>query len=199
MTSRDACAAGVIAGAATAGIGWETDSTPAEIMAEATHAALADAGLALRDVDALLAVTPYHWMPSVTLSDQLGIRPRYSDSTNIGGASVIAHVGHALRAIATGGAQVAVVAYASTQRSDTGRLVTRADVLPCELPYGARFPVSGYAMVAQRHMHEYGSTRAQLADVAVAASRGAALNPEALRREPLSREEVIASPLVSDP
>jgi acetyl-CoA acetyltransferase len=199
MTRRELAGAGVIAGVATAAIGWATESTAIEIMAQAGHAALADAGLQLRDVDAVFAVTPYHWMPSVTLADQLGIRPRYSDSTNMGGASVVAHVGHALRAIATGGASVALVAYASTQRSDTGRLVTRADVPSYELPYGALFPISGYAMVAQRHMHEHGTTREQLADVAVAASRWASLNPDALRREPLTREEVLASPLVSDP
>jgi acetyl-CoA acetyltransferase len=199
MTRRELAGAGVIAGVATAAIGWSTESTAIEIMAQAGHAALADAGLQLRDVDAVFAVTPYHWMPSVTLADQLGIRPRYSDSTNMGGASVVAHVGHALRAIATGGASVALVAYASTQRSDTGRLVTRADVPSYELPYGALFPISGYAMVAQRHMHEHGTTREQLADVAVAASRWASLNPDALRREPLTREEVLASPLVSDP
>jgi acetyl-CoA acetyltransferase len=199
MSTGDLTGSAVIAGVATAGIGWATESTAAELMAEAAHAALADAGLQLGDVDAVFAVTPYYWMPSVTLADQLGIQPRYSDSTNIGGASVVAHVGHALRAITTGAADVALVAYASTQRSDTGRLVTRADVLSCELPYGALFPISGYAMVAQRHMHEYGTTREQLADVAVAASRWASLNPDALRRETLTREDVLASPLVSDP
>lgn len=186
-------------GAAAAGIGWETRRTVAEIMAGAVHAALEDAGLALKDVDAIYAVTPYYWMPSVTLADQLGIQPRITDSTNIGGASVIAHVGHAVRAIATGGAEVAVIAYASSQRSDAGRLITRAEVPPYETPYGGLFPVSGYAMVAQRHMYEYGTTRAQLARVAVAASQWASLNPQALKRELLTVDDVIASPLISDP
>lgn len=188
-----------IAGAATAGIGFHTNSTAAELMAEAAHAAIADAGVHLADVDAIFAVTPYYWMPSLTLADQLGIRPRFSDSTNMGGASVVAHVGHAVRAIVTGGASCAVIAYASTQRSDTGRLVTRAEGLPYEQPYGALFPISGYAMVAQRHMHEYGTTRRQLAQVAVAASQWASRNPDALRREPLTLEEVTASPGISDP
>lgn len=188
-----------IAGAATAGIGWDTRDSAVGIMADAAHAALADAGLRASDVDALFAVTPYHWMPSVALADELGIRPRHTDSTNIGGASVVAHVGHAVRAIATAGASVAVIAYASTQRSDTGRLVTRAEVPAYERPYGALFPISGYALVAQRHMHEYGTTRGQLAQVAVSASEWAALNPEALRREPLTRDDVVASPAVSDP
>ncbi len=199
MIAHTLCGRVAIAGAATAGIGWSSERTPAELMAEATHAALGDAGLRLADVDAVFAVTPYYWMPSVRLAEELGIRPRFSDSTNIGGASVVAHVGHAMRAIATGGADVALIAYASTQRSDTGRLVTRAEVPSYELPYGALFPISAYAMVAQRHMHDHGTTRAQLAQVAVAASRWASLNPEALRREPLTIDDVIASAPVSDP
>lgn len=196
---RDLAGRVAIAGAATAGIGWETDDTPLEIMADAALAALADAGLRKTDVDAVFAVTPYHWMPTISLAEALGIRPRHADSTNIGGASVVSHLGHAMRAIVTGGADVALIAYASTQRSDAGRLVTRAEVPSYERPYGALFPISGYAMFAQRHMHEYGTTREQLAEVAAAASRWAARNPDALRREPLTREQVMASPLVSDP
>jgi acetyl-CoA acetyltransferase len=188
-----------IAGVATAGIGWETKSSVVEIMAEAVLVALNDAGLTLRDVDGVFAVTPYYWMPSVTLADQLGIQPKITDSTNIGGASVIAHVGHAMRAIAAGHCEVAVIAYASTQRSDAGRLVTGADILPFERPYGPLFPISGYAMVMQRHMHEFGTTREQLAKVAVTASQWASRNPEALKRELLTVEEVLGSPLVSDP
>ena len=188
-----------IVGAGTAAIGWETNQSVAEIMADAAHLALADAGLNMRDVDGLFAVTPYFWMPSVTLADQLGIQPRVTDSTNIGGASVVAHVGHAVRAIALGQCEVALIAYASTQRSDTGKLVTGADLLPYERPYGPLFPISGYAMVAQRHMHEFGTTRGQLAKVAVAASQWAALNPEALKPEPVSVDDVLASPLISDP
>jgi len=168
-------------------------------MAEAVHKALDDTGLSVRDVDGLFAVTPYYWMPSVTLADQLGIQPKVTDSTNIGGASVIAHVGHAVRAIVSGQCEVAVIAYASTQRTDAGKLVTGADILPYERPYGALFPISGYAMVTRRHMHEYGTTREQLAKVAVAASQWASLNPEALKPETLAVADVLASPLVSDP
>jgi acetyl-CoA acetyltransferase len=189
----------VIAGAATAGIGWETKSSVVEIMTESVLAALGDAGFTLRDVDGVFAVTPYYWMPSVTLADQLGIQPKVTGSTNIGGASVIAHVGHAMRAITAGHCEVAVIAYASTQRSDAGKLVTGADILPFERPYGPLFPISGYAMVMQRHMHEFGTTREQLAKVAVTASQWASRNPDALKRELLTVEEVLASPLVSDP
>src|SRR5207302_515023 len=118
---------------------------------------------------------------------------------DIGGASVVAHVGHAVRAIATGACEVAVIAYGSTQRSDTGKLVTGADILPYERPYGPLFPISGYAMVMQRHMHEFGTTREQLAKVTVSASQWASRNPDALKRELVTVEEVLASPLISDP
>src|SRR5262249_4532520 len=188
-----------VVGAATAGIGWESQQSVAEVMAEATHRALADAGLGVRDVDGVFAVTPYYWMASVTLAEQLGIQPRVTDSTHIGGASVVAHVGHAVRSIVSGQCEVAVIAYASTQRTDAGKLVTGADILPYERPYGPLFPISGYAMVTQRHMHEYGTTREQLAQVTVSASELASLNPEALKPEPVTVADVTASPLVSDP
>lgn len=188
-----------IVGAATAGVGWETPNSSVELMAQASHAALNDAGLRLQDVDAIYAATPYYWMPSVTLAEQLRVQPRATDSTNIGGASVVAQVGHAMRDLTGGRASVALIAYGSTQRSDGGRLVTRAEIASYEKPYGALFPISGYALVAQRHMHEFGTTRRQLAQVAVSASQWAHLNPEALKREVLTSEEVIASPLISDP
>ncbi len=195
MTGHDI----VLAGVAVAEVSWQTDLTAVDIMATAVHQALADAGLTLADIDGVFAVSPYYWMPSLTLAEYLGVQPRVTDSTNMGGASVVAHVGHAMRAIQAGACEVAVVAYASTQRSDSGRLVTGSDTLAYEKPYGALFPISGYALVAQRHMYEYGTTREQLARVAVTARQWAALNPEALRPEPLTVEEVVASPLVSDP
>lgn len=189
----------VIAGVAEAEVNWKTDLAAVDIMALAVHRALADAGVRLGDVDGVFAVSPYYWMPALTLAEYLGIEPRVSDSTNMGGASVVAHIGHALSAIQAGACEVAVIAYASTQRSDTGRLVTGSDVLPYERPYGPLFPISSYALVAQRHMYEYGTTRGQLAQVAVTARQWAALNPGALKRDPITVADVIGSPLVSDP
>ena len=198
MTAHLSDAASIV-GVAEAEIGWDTKYNASEIMAIATHAALADAGLALSDVDGVFAVTPYYWMSSVTLAEQLGIQPRYTDSTNLGGCSFVSHLGHAVSAIATGRCEVAVIAYASTQRSDGGKLVTGADNLPYEVPYGFQHPISAYALAAQRHMHEFGTTREQLAQVTVTASEWAALNPAALKRERLTVEEVCVSPLISDP
>jgi acetyl-CoA acetyltransferase len=65
----------------------------------------------VRDVDGVFAVSPYFWMPSLTLAEYLGVQPRVTDSTNMGGASVVAHVGHAMRAIQTGACEVAIIAY----------------------------------------------------------------------------------------
>lgn len=188
-----------IVGVSTAEVGWDTTYSVAEMMALATRRALDDAGLAIRDVDGVFAVTPYFWMSSVTLSEQLGIQPRYTDSTNLGGCSFVSHLGHALSAIATGRCEVAVIAYGSTQRTDGGKLVTGADNLPYEIPYGFQHPISAYALAAQRHMHEFGTTREQLAKVTVTASQWAALNPAALKPEPVTVEDVCKSPLVSDP
>ncbi|MPZ44287.1 MAG: thiolase [Betaproteobacteria bacterium] len=188
-----------IVGVSAAEVGWATSYSVAEIMALATRRALDDAGLSIRDVDGVFAVTPYFWMSSVTLAEQLGIQPRYTDSTNLGGCSFVSHLGHALGAIATGRCEVAVIAYGSTQRTDGGKLVTGADNLPYEIPYGFQHPISAYGLAAQRHMHEFGTTREQLAKVTVTASQWAALNPSALKPEPVTIEDVLKSPLVSDP
>jgi acetyl-CoA acetyltransferase len=193
------CGEAAIVGVSEAEIGWSTELSVAEIMALATRRALDDAGLQIRDIDGIFAVTPYFWMSSVTLAEQLGVQPRYTDSTNLGGCSFVSHLGHALSAIATGRCEVAVIAYGSTQRSDGGKLVTGADNLPYEIPYGFQHPISAYALAAQRHMYEYGTTREQLAKVAVTASQWASLNPNALKPELLTIEDVINSPHISDP
>jgi acetyl-CoA acetyltransferase len=111
----------------------------------------------------------------------------------------VAHLQHAQAAIAAGLCDVALIAYGSTQR-----LVGRAgasvqEIDPYERPYAPMLPVSAYALAASRHMHEFGTTREQLAEVAVAARAWAALNPKAFKRDPLSVADVLAAPLVSDP
>ena len=175
--------------------------------ARAAASALAEAGLELGDVDGLL--TAGSWgipgpgaMPTLTLAEYLGITPRFFDSTNVGGSSFEAHVGHAARAIAAGDCEVALIVYASRQRSDRSRtLAGRPAVLNLqfETPYGLPSPIGGYAMAATRHMHQYGTTSEQLAEVAVATRKWASLNPAALHRDPLSVDDVLASPFVCEP
>jgi len=173
--------------------------TPLDLIGQATSRALDDAGLEKVDVDGLFSASAYYHMPTLSVGEYLGIRPRYSDATNMGGSSFVSHLFHAASAINAGFCEVALIAYGSTQRSASGRLVSGSEALPYEAPYKPRYPVSAYALAASRHMHEYGTTREQLAEVAVAAREWAKLNPKAFVRDDLSVEDVIDSRMVSSP
>jgi acetyl-CoA acetyltransferase len=173
--------------------------TPLDLIGQATSRALDDAGLEKEDVDGLFSASAYYHMPTLSVGEYLGIRPRYSDATNMGGSSFVSHLFHAASAINAGLCEVALIAYGSTQRSTSGRLVSGSEALPYEAPYKPRYPVSAYALAASRHMHEYGTTREQLAEVAVAAREWAKLNPKAFMRDDLSVEDVIDSRMVSSP
>jgi len=189
-----------IVGLAEYGLGVAPEgSTPVDVMGNAALAALDDAGLTTADVDGLFAASTQMPWASVNLGEFLGVQPRYSDSTQLGGSSFMAHLHHAALAITGGACDVAVIGYGSTQRSVGRAKASVQEIDPGEAPYRPMNPITAYALAASRHMYEFGTTREQLALVAVAASRWAALNPEALKREPLSVDDVIGSPLVSDP
>jgi acetyl-CoA acetyltransferase len=173
--------------------------TPLDLIGQATLRALEDAGLQKSEVDGLFSASAYYHMPTLSVGEYLGIRPRYSDATNVGGSSFVSHLLHAAAAIDADLCEVALITYGSTQRSDGGRLISGSEALPYETPYRPRYPVSMYALAASRHMHEYGTTRAQLAEVAVAARRWAKLNPSAFMRDDLTVEDVIDSRMVSSP
>jgi acetyl-CoA acetyltransferase len=173
--------------------------SPVGLMAVAAKRALDDAGLTVADVDGLFTSSSYYAMPTLTLGEYLGVRPRFVDSTGIGGCSFIAHLAHAAAAIEAGLCEVALVAYGSTQRSDRGKLVSMAEWLPYEQPYGLIHPVSAFGMIAHRHMAEYGTTSEQLAQVAVSAREWALRTPDAPYREPLTVDDVLASPMIASP
>lgn len=174
--------------------------SPAGLMAEAAAAAADSVSFPMAEIDGLLSASAVYYMPTLTLAEHLGIRPTYSDSTTMGGCSFIAHLRHAAAAIEAGLCTTALVAYGSTQRSDGGRYVrSMSELLPYEVPYGPRWPIAGYAMRAQRHMHEFGTTPEQLAEVAVAARAWAVENPAARASEPLTVEDVLSSPMISSP
>ncbi len=173
--------------------------TPLDLVGQATIRALDDAGLKKEDVDGLFSASAYYHMPTLSVGEYLGIRPRYSDATSMGGSSFVSHLFHAAAAIEAGLCEVALITYGSTQRSDRGRLVSGSETLPYEAPYEPRYPVSMYALAASRHMHQYGTTREQLAEVAVAAREWAKLNPKAFMRDDLSVEDVLNSRMVSSP
>lgn len=194
-----------IAGAATFGCGEAPGFTDMELLARAARAAVADAGLEMRDIDGLCTASASAAMWTLPVIEYLGLNPRYIDGTMLGGSSFIAHLLPAMQAIRSGQCSAVLICYGSAQRSAAfGRREIVAarrflDPQPYEHPYEPMLPVSAYALAASRHMHEFGTTREQLADVAVAARAWACLNPEAFMREPLTREEVLGARMVSDP
>jgi len=193
-------ASAAIAGAAESEIGAAPDGTrPIDLMARACLRALADAGLTPADVDGVFAATTQLPMAPVNLALELGIDARYSDATNVGGSSFMFHVGHARAAIAAGLCDVALIAYGSTQRLVGRSSASVQELDPWEAPFRPAMPVTAYALAASRHMHEFGTTREQLASVAVAARSWAAMNPGAWSRDPLSVDDVLASRMVADP
>ena len=164
--------------------------------------ALEDAGLTLADVDGIC-----HTTSSMGLAEYLGVHPVFTDSTNTGGSSFEVHAEHAAAAINAGLCDVVVSVYASTPRSDRKRGVrwTRPTMpgpnpmLEWELPYGLRLPMGPYAMAATRHMADFGTTSEQLAQIAVRTRDWAALNPRARYRDPITIDDVLASPMQTSP
>src|SRR6202034_3545097 len=136
---------------------------------------------------------------AMSLVEYLGLPNAYTDSTIVGGSSFEVHVAHAHAALEAGLCSVAVVAYGSTQRTVGRRAASAREFNPYETPYKPFLPASAYAMAANRHMHEYGTTREQLAEVAVAAREWALLNPAAWEKKPLSVADVLNARPISDP
>ena len=180
-------------------LGAPTGSTPLDLIGQAAAEALADAGLTKNDVDGLFGASAYYPFVNLNVGEYLGIRPRFTDSTNSGGSSFVSHLFHASLAIHAGLCDVALITYGSTQKSDGGKLKSPSETLPYEAGARMRYPIGAYALAASRHMFEFGTTRRQLAEVAVAARAWAHLNPSAARREPLSLDDVLNSRMVSTP
>ena len=191
------CAA--IAGVGTAGIGEAHGHTHLELMAQAANHALVEAGLTMRDVDGLFTSTLVNFFPVLTIGEYFGIRPRYTGGTSLGGSSFVKYAIDAAMALRAGLCDVALICYGSNQRTASGRLATLSDPPPHETAYKPRYPIIAYALSAARHMHEYGTRREHLAEVAVAARKWAQLNPEAYMRDPLTIDEVLGARMVCDP
>jgi acetyl-CoA acetyltransferase len=182
----------------------ELDQRGRTLEAAMVREALDDAGLAPGDVDGLC----YAGM-APGAAEHLGIQPRYLDGTMVGGSSYELHVEHAAAAIAAGLCEVVVGVYAATPRSDRRRGGGRSGMrggppgpnpaLEWELPYGLRLPMGAYALAASRHMAVYGTTSEQLAQIAVDTRRWAAMNPRARYQDPITVDDVLASPLQASP
>lgn len=175
------------------------DTSPLDLMAQGTFRALEDCGLRLGDVDGVFCAATQVRMGPMALSEYLGIKPKVFDGTQIGGSSFMCHVAHAQAAIEHGLCDVALIAYGSTQRSVSRAAASPREINPYESPYRPFMPTSAYAMAASRHIHQYGTTREQLAEVAVAARKWALLNPKAWEKEPLTIEQVLNARMVSYP
>ena len=189
-----------IVGAAESDLGKVADEmSPLDLMAQGTQRALADCGASLKDVDGLFCATAQARLSVLALAEYLGIQPKYIDSTIVGGSSFEYHVAHAVSALQLGLCNVAVVAYGSTQRSIGRRQASMREINPYETPFRPFMPSSAYALAASRHMHQYGTTREQLAAVAVAAREWALLNPVAWEKKPLTIQEVLNARMVSYP
>ena len=191
--------AAAIVGAATFGIGETPGYSALELAAKAAALAIADAGLCLAEVDAVFGCLSDDMFAGIALAAHLGLRPRLTDNNRTGGSAFMTHVIHAARALQAGACDVALVAYGSNQRSASGGLVTSRRPSAFEAPYAPLTPVSSYALAASRHMHVYGTTRAQLASVAVAARAWANLNPDAFAQGSLTVEDCLSARMVSDP
>lgn len=180
---------------------------PFQIHAEVIAEALADAGLKLDDVDGFATASSFPseagWqLNAVEVAEYVGIRPSWICSTDNGGACALTHVGNAVAAIHAGLASVVVISYASSGRSwpleapdyNSGRTGPGQ----YEVPFGMS-TISAHALAAHRYMHEFGLTSEQLAKIAVQTRAHAGLNPQAMFRDPLTVDQVLASPMISTP
>jgi acetyl-CoA acetyltransferase len=188
------------------------DLTGRALEAAMLREALDDAGLDIRDVDAVFSAGD-----SMGFAEYFGIQPRYTDSTQVGGSSFEVHVEHAAAAIALGLCDVAVTTYASTPHSARRRprpqggmpgMDPRAmrammgganPAMEWEAPYGLRQPMGAYALAASRHMAVYGTTAEQLAHIAVSTREWAVMNPRARFQDPITISDVLDSPMQCSP
>jgi acetyl-CoA C-acetyltransferase len=180
------------------------DKSVAQIHAEVAKGALEDAGLTKNDIDGYFCAGDAPGANVWSMANYMDLRLRHVDSTDMGGCSYLVHVAHAAQAIAAGKCNVALVTLAGRPNSEgsSGTQVRDRGVnlpdAPYEMPYSP-VTVNLYAMVAMRHMYEYGTTSEQLAWVKVAASHHAQHNPNAMLRNVVTVEEVLNSPMISDP
>ncbi len=190
----------------------EGEVTPLDIKADSAARALEDAGLTFADVDAIYDAGE-GGVNGLTISEYFGIKPTVIDTTMVGGSSYEYHAAHAKRDIAAGKAKVALMTYGSTAHSNVVRIGAggrAGGTYPgdnLEVFTGATL-IANYALVAHRHMHEYGTTSEQLAEIATATRYHAMRNPEAVKamedlefldiRE-TTIDDVVQSRMIADP
>jgi len=195
-----------IVGAADTEVGILPGITPMELCVEAALAALADAGINKGSIDGLVTCNAmaqplmYH---AEAFAEYLQIFPRYCINVGAGGGTTFSILHHAASAIATGMADTILIVMADSLRSGLSReqamLIQSSTGHPqFEQPYGPTVPAY-YALIAQAHMAQFGTTAEQFAEIAVAARAHAALNPAAQKRDPITVADVVNSRLIADP
>ena len=196
MTREFPRGAAAIVGGATFGIGEAPGFNAQEIAAKASVLALADARVALDQVDAVFVALPEDSLSGLSFAEYLGLHPKLTDNNRTGGSAFMSHVVSAVLALDAGLCNVALIAYGAVPR--TSKSFVGPTGTPYETPYRPTLAAS-YALAARRHMHEYGTTQEQLAAVAVAARRWARHNPQAVMRGDLSIADCLAARRVATP
>jgi acetyl-CoA acetyltransferase len=190
----------VIAGIGQTAFGRHPGRTPAGLAVDAIRACLADAGIGKDVVDGLFLKPPtsaMEFMYGQRVAEAAGICPRIGGAWDQGGAANASLIAFAAMAIDAGQCEVALVAFADTPK--TGNRAVYARPRGDGAPFGWSGTLAGYAMIARRHMQQYGTTAEQLGAVAVAARRHGAANPRAQLRKPLTLEDYLATPTLVAP
>jgi len=166
-------------------------------MAKAIDKAITDAGIHKDEIDGIFSANFVEMLTPLTVAEYLGINPTYMDGTNTGGSVFVNSMQSAAAALSLGLCNVALICYGSN--SATGPFTHPPAMHTVEDVYRPRNPITPYALAANRHMHEFGTTKEQLAEVAVSARAWAQLNPAATMRDPLSVEDVVNARMIVDP
>ena len=194
MTTALRRAVAIVGAAETDQLGTIPEMSEVGLQAQAARNALADAGMALQDVDGLLGTGAVN-----ELAEYLGVTPRYIDTTTVGGCSYMIHVRHAVAAIAAGYCDVALIVHGQSGRSHVGvggrGFAPQSVTMQYEAPFGTVGAPSTFALTALRHFHEFGTTKLQLAHVSAATREWAILNPMAMMHDagPITPEDVMNS------
>jgi len=196
----------VIAGVGETDQGKIPDRSSFHFLSQASKLAIEDAGLKKTDVDGLVtafSLVEHTFMHCTTFADYFGMKPKFFSSVAVGGATAVWMVAEAAMAIASGQAEVVLCVRGDNTLSgisSSGMLALIREMChgEFEFPYGLTTP-GGYALAAQRYLHDFGATREQLAAVAVTMRKHAALKENAMNKEPLTVEDVVNSRIIAEP
>ncbi|MEA3020540.1 MAG: hypothetical protein QOI47_2064 [Actinomycetota bacterium] len=192
-------AAAIIGAAETTELGRIPHLSELSLHLDAARNSIADCGVEVSEIDGIAGVGAY---PTL-VAQQLRITPTYVDGTSVGGCSFLIHVRHAAAAIATGAASMVLITHGQSGRSRVGVTGQRGPgsslALQFEAPYGISGPPTMFPIGVVRYMKEFGLTHEQLASVAVVQRQWAGRNPRAMMRDPITVDDVLASPLIAYP